>query len=49
MKSLTETGMNRILPPAGDGKIPFPTQDAPEFAKVTMGAKSCPPSPMAKR
>jgi len=37
------------VPPAGDGKIPFPTHDAPEFAKVTMGAKSCPPSPIAKR
>jgi alcohol dehydrogenase (cytochrome c) len=37
------------VPPAGDGKIPFPIQDAPELAKVTMGAKSCPPSPVAKR
>jgi len=30
--------------PAGGGKTPFPTKDAPELAKVTVGGKSCPPA-----
>jgi mono/diheme cytochrome c family protein len=29
--------------PAGNGKLPFPTTDDPGLAKVTVGAKTCPP------
>lgn len=29
----------------GNGKIPFPTTDQPDLAKVTIGAKTCPPAP----
>ena len=29
----------------GNGKIPFPTTDQPNLAKVTIGAKTCPPAP----
>ena len=28
----------------GNGKIPFPTTDQPGLAKVTIGAKTCPPA-----
>ncbi len=30
--------------PAGNGKAPFPTTDDPGLAKVTVGAKTCPPA-----
>jgi alcohol dehydrogenase (cytochrome c) len=30
--------------PAGNGKLPFPTADDPALTKVTVGAKTCPPT-----